>query len=258
LDMLLAGRAEESAVALVGVQRVEAEMEAIKEMQSKLFSVVEGLSEEMNKVKAAVSGKTQAKMLGVIETLSKELTNTRSAVDELKFANASIAEDMGRLKISIASCELAIKDASAEVRAEARQVDCTELRLRKQVEDSQDRLGEDLASLQRRLVAELRAETVAALQSESDAIARLDKRLWVLDQRVERRLDDLATSGGSVEIACADHTATVQGFTVVNHCQSPQRTPRSPVYSPGWSIIGGRLISAEDRRMSSALRHVTA
>merc|ERR1711879_685381 len=108
---------------------------------------------------------------------------------------------------------------------EARQADCTELRLRKQVEDSQDRLGEDLASLQRRLVAELRAETVAALQSESDAIARLDKRLWVLDQRVERRLDDLATSGGSVKIACADHTATVQGFTVVNHCQSPQRTP---------------------------------
>lgn len=219
LDLVLARQAEESAITLAGMQHSEGDIESLKEMQSKLFSVVEGLSQQMIRVKTAVAANTQAKLIAVVETLSEELARTKSTlVDELE-----------SLKTSVAFCEVAVKDVAVE----ARQVDLDEVRLRKDVEDSQGRLSEDLAGLQRRLVAELRAETVAALQTESDAIARLDQRLFLLDQRLERAgvLSDRASRPAA-------------------RSQSP-RSPRSPIYSPGWNIIGGRLVSEHETNLFS-------
>merc|ERR1712139_723005 len=95
----------------------------------------------------------QAKISSLIEKLSQDLASTQVAV----------AEEVDRLKTSVASCELAVlQDATGPTR-------------------------EDVS-----LIAELRAEMVAALTCEFDAIARLDKRIWLLDQRIERRVNDLA------------------------------------------------------------------
>jgi hypothetical protein len=64
--------------------------------------------------------------------------------------------------------------------------------MRAVVEDSQARLEEELVSMQQRLVAELRAETTAAFNRESAAIAALDEQLWITDQRLGQRIDELS------------------------------------------------------------------
>merc|ERR1711957_979776 len=46
--------------------------------------------------------------------------------------------------------------------------------------------------LQRRIVAELRLETAAALRSEASAVAALDEQLWLTDQRLGQRIDEPA------------------------------------------------------------------
>lgn len=62
------------------------------------------------------------------------------------------------------------------------------------IESSQARLGEELVSLQQRLIAELRAETTAALNRESSAIAGLDQQLWITDQRLGQEIAELRHS----------------------------------------------------------------
>lgn len=54
------------------------------------------------------------------------------------------------------------------------------------------RLDGGLAALQKRLAAELRAETVAAIRTEKSAVAALDEQLWLTDQRLGQRIDELA------------------------------------------------------------------
>ncbi|CAL1147783.1 unnamed protein product [Cladocopium goreaui] len=53
------------------------------------------------------------------------------------------------------------------------------------------RLSDDLVAMQQRLVSDLRAETTLALNRESAAIAALDEQLWITDQRLGQRIDDL-------------------------------------------------------------------
>merc|ERR1712136_253486 len=62
---------------------------------------------------------------------------------------------------------------------------------RKQVSDSEVRLGDELGSLQQRLISELRAETTAAFRSEAAAVAALDEQIWLTDQRLGQRIDEL-------------------------------------------------------------------
>lgn len=58
-------------------------------------------------------------------------------------------------------------------------------------QDVQARLSDDLVATQQRLVSDLRAETTLALNRESAAIAALDEQLWITDQRLGQRIDDL-------------------------------------------------------------------
>merc|ERR1711896_65641 len=51
---------------------------------------------------------------------------------------------------------------------------------------------EELTSLQRRLTSEMRAETRAALKSEQYTIAAIDEQLWLTDQRLGQRIDEIA------------------------------------------------------------------
>lgn len=54
------------------------------------------------------------------------------------------------------------------------------------------RLEGGLAALQRRLTAELRAEALAAMKTEKSAVTALDEQLWLTDQRLGQRIDELA------------------------------------------------------------------
>jgi hypothetical protein len=227
MEAWLVARAEESV-------RTGYEVQAMKELQAKHFAVVESLSQEMLRIKSSVAAEDKAQLRD-IDTLSKDLDKTTVAVEVL-------ADDFGRLRKTVAFCESAIKDISIETKRAMRdvslehtQVESLEMRLRKRIEDNQNRL-----------VAELRAETAAALQTESDAIARLDQRMWVLSQRVERRMSDGSSRVEREALAIRPITSLglASSARILSRSLSP-RESREAVYNPRWNIIGGRLISSE-------------
>merc|ERR1719271_2411241 len=67
-------------------------------------------------------------------------------------------------------------------------------RLAKSLESVRSELMKELAKQQQRLIAELRAETNTAFRSEAAAVAALDEQLWLTDQRLGQRIDELAHS----------------------------------------------------------------
>lgn len=93
-----------------------------------------------------------------------------------------------RLGSQVSQLEAIEEKMQSELRT-VRSEYCQEMQ--NQLEGTRALLGEDLATLQQRLVSELRAETIAAISRESAAIASLDEQLWISDQRLSRRIDEL-------------------------------------------------------------------
>jgi len=71
-----------------------------------------------------------------------------------------------------------------------------QLRKEGDAEAWQNAVRQDLALVQRRISAELRAETQLWLTDQQWAIATLDERLWLTDQRLGRRIDELVLALG--------------------------------------------------------------
>jgi len=63
---------------------------------------------------------------------------------------------------------------------------------RSQIAEAQVCLREELANIQQRLVADLTAETTRSINSANSSIAALDEQLWITDQRLGQRIDDLS------------------------------------------------------------------
>jgi len=63
---------------------------------------------------------------------------------------------------------------------------------RSQITEAQVCLGEELASVQQRLIADLKAETTLGINRVNSGIASLDEQLWITDQRLGQRIDDLS------------------------------------------------------------------
>jgi len=63
---------------------------------------------------------------------------------------------------------------------------------RSQLTEAQVCLGEELANVQQRLVADLKAETTRGINRVNSSIAALDEQLWITDQRLGQRIDDLS------------------------------------------------------------------
>lgn len=93
-----------------------------------------------------------------------------------------------RLACQVTQLEAIEEKLQSELRT-VRSECCQEMQ--NQLEGTRAHLGEDLASLQQRLVSELRAETMAAIGRDSASIASLDEQLWISDQRLSRRIDEL-------------------------------------------------------------------
>merc|ERR1712118_104193 len=71
-----------------------------------------------------------------------------------------------------------------------------EFRLTHSLQSLRSELIQDIAKQQQRLVSELRGEITTAFKSEAAAIAALDEQLWLTDQRLGQRIDDVAHAQG--------------------------------------------------------------
>lgn len=207
LDLLLKVRLDEC------MSEVYQEMAAVKDTQAKLFAVLESLAEEPARLSTAM------KHLAVVEqantALCKEVTSLRTAVEG--------CESSGKLhSAALFECEELVKHKFNETRS----IELDEALFKKQVEESQILLRDELLSRQRRAVADLRNEMTMAVQNEAAAVAALDKRFYMLDQRVSKQLEELTSQ------SAAAHSVRVRSL---------ERNGRSG--SPDWSFCGGRVMS---------------
>jgi len=63
---------------------------------------------------------------------------------------------------------------------------------RSQITEAQVCLGEELANVQHRLISDLKTETTLGINRVNSSIAALDEQLWITDQRLGQRIDDLS------------------------------------------------------------------
>lgn len=127
--------------------------------------------------------------------LVAEEKGLRSLQDELAtMANLS-AEQEARLaatleaRVEALRHELSPEEMSSHLEL---RIDTNAREIRTQIEALQTQLSEQCIGMQQKLIAELRAETTAAFKSEAAAVAALDEQLWLTDQRLGQRIDELA------------------------------------------------------------------
>jgi len=275
----LAAVCDESSATLAVVQRMHDEIDVLKNTQAKLLAVVEGISEELARLKTvvaacqlvaqlktAVSGGGQVreelvaaveKVMAIVDDLkngvsvsreqdiewAERLAATESVVEDFRRLHekheasfgdltrlhneafgrhqrstgelisavetlVDMKQDLSGFMAMVRRLEDRFQTVRAEVTAEVRE----EVRedVRRLVDDSQVRLGEDLVAFQEQLIAELRAETKAAFRSEAAAVAALDEQLWLTDQRLGQRIDELRESLGCVCIEAVPDLVVVK------------------------------------------------
>lgn len=115
--------------------------------------------------------------------------------DRFHSLRAELAEALeGQLTVQLEAARLSIEQAA-----------------RGRLEDFRSRISDDVLALQDRTVKELRSETAAALSREAASIAALDEQLWITDQRLGQRIDELAHLHLRERVALAERSATPWG-----------------------------------------------
>ncbi|CAE7873567.1 unnamed protein product [Symbiodinium microadriaticum] len=116
------------------------------------------------------------------------------------------------------------------------------------VQEAQVRLSEDVVALQQRLVAELRAETTTALNRESAALAALDEQLWITDQRLGQRIDELAQSRLRERSASGVKGGRLLSSILTETFEDSDRTQAEPVTPEASSRRAAQRISGGEPR----------
>lgn len=230
------------------------EVEAVKDMQAKLSAVLECLPGELASLKDLKSLKTandscsmtaQAEISDAsferlpqrAQTRLSQAQQTHARLKQrLEHANNALFIQATTLRATIDEVESTAKlDSSWLVECEAlvkstvaqmQQVELDGAKLKKYLEESNIRLCETLLANQSRAVADLRNEMTVAIQHEAAAVATLDNRFYVLDQRVSERMEELALL---IEVWAAEGgiRPLERGVTLHN---------------PEWSFCGGRMV----------------
>jgi hypothetical protein len=203
------------------------EVEKLKGAQSRVLSVVQELSGEV--LVGQPRGPSRDDKALLVEELKEGLAAADSRVVEMR---TRLERDIQKMRSDLAAVKESQSylsslrvDLKAELTNEMRQLDVAAkaaqgalskelhagvaqlredvLQISRQLEAGVDikspleELKGELVGLQKRLVSELRAETTAAFRSEAAAVAALDEQLWLTDQRLGQRIDELVHSYGN-------------------------------------------------------------
>ncbi|CAE8624259.1 unnamed protein product, partial [Polarella glacialis] len=168
--------------------------------------------------------------------VSHQLADAESRIESLQVQIATVTATRQ-------SFEFRIREGHEETRQHAdswqRELAALNQRLSTSEESMRAGLREELAALQRRLGAEMTAEARALHKQEQNAIAALDEQLWLTDQRLGQRIDELAQVASR-----ADRTIGVA--EVAEDVRSP--APRTPLHGAEEAYRrqdarGGRLLA---------------
>jgi len=166
------------------------QVESHQALQRRLDALQASSSQDMETARRSLDELAQ-----VAQGLDQGLTECRSEASrdlevlrsEVTAASRGVAQAEERLEGF--QVELSTVTASKES-FECRFTDWQE-KLRNLMESLQSSCREELAVLQRKVTVELRAEARTLLKSEQNAIAALDEQLWLTDQRLGQRIDEM-------------------------------------------------------------------
>lgn len=195
---LLARRAEEYEARLEGrLESLRSELQVV--MPEKLQVVsgrVDALQQAATKdIEAAQQGLED--LMHLVQRLDQCFGAFRAEVAKELDAAQSVASEgtaeaesrLQQLRDGLLSHESAHKELREELIVEVREG-------RDEVESWQGNFREEVETLQRKLAADIRGEVRALLKTDQNAIAMLDEQLWLTDQRLGQRIDELVQSIG--------------------------------------------------------------
>mmetsp|Transcript_99823 Transcript_99823/g.177670 ORF Transcript_99823/g.177670 Transcript_99823/m.177670 type:complete len:941 (+) Transcript_99823:57-2879(+) len=121
-----------------------------------------------------------------IETLSNQLSLNRELRPDIDSRLKELREEFDELNLE--------RRLRQNLQDMDRRLEESRRGLRADFESWQSGLEQDVTALQQKGAAELRVEVRTAIRNEAAAVAALDEQLWLTDQRLSRRIDDLEAS----------------------------------------------------------------
>lgn len=268
------------------VRRLTEEVDSVSQRQAELRTVRELIAEDrLQTIEAMEQNLVSAPMLEAridarLEALRLELLHVAAPWGELEARLAALRADVEarvQAQLEVRPDALRLENRLGALRAEledriegqlklcleAIRLECRQT-TKGHVEELQARVGEDIASLQQRLMMQLRAEVAGAIGRESAAIAALDEQLWITDQRLGQRIDELAhlhlrervalaerycapwskRTGGLVSVR---NEAVADDTTDAERCNAALAAPRKPTAAETHGEVGagdcGRVAS---------------
>eukprot|EP00439_Symbiodinium_sp_Y106_P085648 s218_g29.t1 len=212
--------------------RVESQAARLRDLPSGVRD--RDLEARLRAVKVELEGLVESRSRGTLDLFESRLADLRNQIED------KLETFQSRLEVFRQECH---QDAKS----------C--------VQEAQVRLSEDVVALQQRLVAELRAETTAALNRESAALAALDEQLWITDQRLGQRIDELAQSRLRERSASGVKGGRLLSSILTETFEDSDRTQAEPVTPEASSRraataaqrISGGVLAAAQRAAKSLL-----
>jgi hypothetical protein len=187
-------------------------------------------TDAMMAMKAEVAG-----LVNMVQTHEQSLSSWRAEI------TAEVAEEIraiDNIQRSEAQKNREFRDGHLQA-ARASDVDDCRREFRDGFNQVEGRLLQDLERQQNRLLTDLRAEITAHLRSEAGAVAALDEQLWLTDQRLGQRIDELARMQRESVTVVERRIGNVLADRVHSRGVSPART----AFEEGRDIISRRSVT---------------
>mmetsp|Transcript_6818 Transcript_6818/g.12000 ORF Transcript_6818/g.12000 Transcript_6818/m.12000 type:complete len:427 (+) Transcript_6818:94-1374(+) len=178
---------QESTTALATSGRLEREVRSSTDAQAKMLLVVEGIAEEMSRLKAAVTAVQLGTQLNAVRNNSSwdemRIARHEAALDDLR-------KDLQRLQDEVRNNQTRVNaELSEAVAMFATKREVNELF--QAVQQLEAKIPAALREMKQE-ITDLRTEMTAAFQREAAAVVALDEQVWLTDQRLGQRIDALA------------------------------------------------------------------
>lgn len=184
LDQRLDQRLEQRFVALKA--EVTKEMRSADVLRDEAQTSAEALRRELHQHRSDLDVR--------LERLRVELTTVSATRDSFEY----------RLREGVEELRKMMDVAVGGIREE---LGSLERRVAADAEAKQSGVKEEVVSAQRRLGAELRAEIRSAIKQEQTTMSALDEQLWLTDQRLGQRIDELVQ-----QVAARDRVSAAQSM----------------------------------------------
>lgn len=204
------------------------------------------VTQELRSAFAAVSSReTSARdeHQAATESFRREVSHQLSEMEN-RFERLQV--ELATVGATRESYEFRVRESQEELRNRLdswqRELATLNQRMSSEAEGLRSGLQDELASLQRQLGAELRAEARALLKQEQHSIAALDEQLWLTDQRLGQRIDELVQAQASNRAAVMAAASEAAAYSSAPH--TPLNGARRPnQHAAVASNKGGRLLA---------------